>query len=97
MKRKIIQISASAGDESTTASCYALADDGSFWEGYNERFELTPVTYKQNDAGRQTILKHATYEYRFVWHPLPALPADTGNLTKDAAGNFGDPYNRGGL
>lgn len=82
MKRKIIQISASAGDDNTTPSVYALADDGSFWEGYRERIEVTPVVYNQNDAGRQTITKHASYEHRFIWHPLPALPVDAGNLTK---------------
>jgi hypothetical protein len=31
---------------------------------------------------RQVILKHAKYEHRFIWHPLPALPVDAGNLTK---------------
>lgn len=82
MKRKIIQIAACAGDENTIPSVYALAEDGSFWEGYRERIELTPASYTQNDAGRQVILKHATYEHRFIWHPLPALPVDAGNLTK---------------
>ena len=68
MKRTIVQIAAMPGREGEVSPIFALADDGTLWEGYTRC--IPPKSEKQ------------TYRYEFQWEQLPALPDNTSNLTR---------------